>query len=359
MYDLILFDVDGVFLSEERCFDAAALSVWELLYAPHFLSLGAEAYTARPPEETIASVRRLIFQEDQVLHWMKSKGINSNWDMVYLAFSAQLLLILQAEYPTNRERVVSFLQQPITRDTLRNLGKFVSFQPDFAAFPFLFADAGNLVQQDWLTYFNRLAEHWFEIPVSQFRGNGPLWNLAYDVYQEWYLGDRQKGKEGFLQQEVPLIAAANMRQILQHWVDQGIRLGIGTGRRRMETQVPLQTLGLWHLFDPDRIVTASEVIAAEEAYPAHVPLGKPAPFTYVKGILGGTSTDEEALRLQLPIPAGERILIVGDSVADYLAARAIGCHFAAVLTGLTGEAARETFAELGADYIFSDVTEME
>jgi hypothetical protein len=32
-----------------------------------------------------------------------------------------------------------------------------------------------------------------KISVSQFRGKGPLWNLAYDVYQEWYLGDRQKG----------------------------------------------------------------------------------------------------------------------------------------------------------------------
>ena len=36
MYKMILFDVDGVFLSEERCFDTTALTVWELLDAPAF-----------------------------------------------------------------------------------------------------------------------------------------------------------------------------------------------------------------------------------------------------------------------------------------------------------------------------------
>ena len=34
----ILFDVDGVFLSEERCFDVSAITVAELLSSPDFLN---------------------------------------------------------------------------------------------------------------------------------------------------------------------------------------------------------------------------------------------------------------------------------------------------------------------------------
>ncbi|MDK8290252.1 MAG: hypothetical protein QP784_13155, partial [Staphylococcus lugdunensis] len=32
----ILFDVDGVFLSEERCFDVSALTVDELLHSENY-----------------------------------------------------------------------------------------------------------------------------------------------------------------------------------------------------------------------------------------------------------------------------------------------------------------------------------
>lgn len=35
----ILFDVDGVFLSEERCFDVSALTVYELLMDKCYLGL--------------------------------------------------------------------------------------------------------------------------------------------------------------------------------------------------------------------------------------------------------------------------------------------------------------------------------
>ena len=38
----ILFDVDGVFLSEERCFDVSALTVYEMLYSDQFLNLQSD-----------------------------------------------------------------------------------------------------------------------------------------------------------------------------------------------------------------------------------------------------------------------------------------------------------------------------
>ena len=34
----VIFDVDGVLLSEERYFDIAALTVWEILYSPKYMA---------------------------------------------------------------------------------------------------------------------------------------------------------------------------------------------------------------------------------------------------------------------------------------------------------------------------------
>ena len=38
----VIFDVDGVLLSEERYFDIAALTVWEILYSPKYMGMPAE-----------------------------------------------------------------------------------------------------------------------------------------------------------------------------------------------------------------------------------------------------------------------------------------------------------------------------
>ncbi|PTG70348.1 HAD family hydrolase, partial [Staphylococcus chromogenes] len=40
MEKVILFDVDGVFLDEGRCFDVSALAVYELLFDEMYLNLG-------------------------------------------------------------------------------------------------------------------------------------------------------------------------------------------------------------------------------------------------------------------------------------------------------------------------------
>jgi phosphoglycolate phosphatase-like HAD superfamily hydrolase len=50
--------------------------------------------------------------------------------------------------------------------------------------------------------------------------------------------------------------------------------------------------------------------------------------------------------------------VVGDSLADLLAARKMGCQFAAVLTGLSGKDARSTFEKHEADYILDTVLDL-
>ncbi|MGI6474171.1 MAG: hypothetical protein ACOX0J_07710 [Thermoactinomyces vulgaris] len=216
MYKAVLFDVDGVFLSEERCFDASALSVWELLHSPRYLGLDDQKHVVRPSEEQIRRIRKEVFVNDQVLDWMKQKGLNSNWDMVYLVFSGQLMLFLKAVYEAKPERVKQLLSEPVTAEALQAVQNEANgFQPRFSGFISLFDRKENLDKHQLLVYFNELAYEWFGIAVDVFSRNSSLWKLAYSVYQEWYLGEqrfeetegkpvRQKGKKGFLENEIPL-----------------------------------------------------------------------------------------------------------------------------------------------------------
>jgi phosphoglycolate phosphatase-like HAD superfamily hydrolase len=373
LYKMILFDVDGVLLSEERCFDASALSVWELLHHPDYLGLPGETFTPDPDESTIRRIRRQVFCEDRVLDWLKAQGINSNWDMVFMTFSCQLLALLRRLAEVRPDLARRTLREPIGSGTLKELGRTIQeegidFLPVYESF-FPAFSASRAEKHELLLHLNRLAGEWLGVGTEGFSRNSSLWELGKEVFQEWYLGEdlyrknegkepSTKGKPGFLHQEIPLAPPKAIREVLDEARSRDIVLGIGTGRPRLETEVPLRALGLLDAFDPGRIVTASEVVRAEEAHPDKAPLGKPHPFTYVKAFLGRETPDRDCVNADLPLPGADRVLIVGDSVADLLAARRMGCRFAATLTGLTGEKARAKFEELRADYILEDVTRL-
>lgn len=365
MYRLILFDVDGVFLSEERCFDASALSVWELLYGPHFLQLREGEYATTPSEEQIRNIRKLVFQEDKVLDWMKDRGINANWDMVYLVFAAQLLQMLKT---VDQSIAKQWLATPITEQKLIELKPYVQgYTPDFSDFFSIFnEDQGKLDRDALLVYFNPYVQTTFGMEIDYFSRVSELWELGRSVYQEWYFGEelyrqeegfaRTKGKQGFLTQEIPLAPLPELRQLLADLKANGVTLGIGTGRPWLEMEVPLREMGLLPYFAQERVITASDVVRAEAIYPDEAPLGKPHPYSYLLGYLADRNANGTSY--PLPIADGKEVLVVGDSVADLLAARKLGCDFAATLTGLTGLAARAKFEELEADYIFNDVREL-
>lgn len=373
MIRTILFDVDGVFLSEERYFDASALTVWELLHSERYLGLSGDLFTPAPEEKVIRRVRHTVFAADDVLGFIKSRGINSNWDMVFLTFSYQLIRLCETIYPHAEEAIKDLLSQQIDRaavERLRQLAKthapefaidYTAFTPDFAK--------SSLQKSALLLYLNELAKERAGVETDIFSRTSELWTLCQETFQEWYLGDErvaasigretvQPGKKGFLTDEIPLVAPEKMREILLQLKEKGYVLGIGTGRPTIETHVPLAELKLLDLFEADRVVTASHVLDAETLFPHKAPLAKPHPFCYVKGLLGLSTSDQETLGHELPIANGDEVLIVGDSLADFLAAKAIGCRFAATLTGLTGQEARAKFESEQADYILNDVSEI-
>jgi phosphoglycolate phosphatase-like HAD superfamily hydrolase len=371
MFRTILFDVDGVLLSEERYFDASALTVWEMLYSPKYLNLPHDTFEPAPEESIIRRVRAEVFDNDNVLNFVKTRGINANWDMVYLAFSYQLIRLLAVLHETKPEEVKAILTSQIHREAIarvKELAQGVAFDVDYAAFVADF-EKSTAEKQALLLYLNDLVREKTGIETDIFSRNSDLWDLCQETFQEWYLGDRliadsigrpayQKGKKGFLDDEIPIVEPAKMAEVLAELKNRGYVLGIGTGRPRIETVEPLRAMGLLQYFDENRVVTASDVLEAEKRYPDRAPLAKPQPYCYIKGMLGMDKEDEECFALALPVQNGEEILVVGDSVADYMAARSIGCKFAATLTGLTGQEARAKFEELQADYILDDMTQI-
>ncbi|MCL6515905.1 HAD family hydrolase [Alicyclobacillus sp.] len=374
MYSTILFDVDGVMLCEEHYFNASALTVWELLFSPRFLGLSPGALPAPSPdpdEETIQRVREAVFAGDEVLDFMKRIGVNSNWDMVFFQFSCQLLDRLEA-LREDGVAVADWLPETWDADQIRALGHRLAAHgrsgakdggADFRSFVRRFAScqgAGDLFAAI-RDAFGRLKgpDPW---PEAAMRS---LWQVGRHTFQEWYLGDEysggpKTGKRGFVTREVPLADPASMRRLFTRLREAGVRLGIATGRPDIETRVPLTQLGLLSLFDPFGITTASDVVRAEEQHPGARPLSKPNPFSYLRSYLGAPDAGE-VLSRPLPLPREEaaQVLVVGDSVADWMAARAAGFDFAAVLTGLTGQAARSKFEELGCEFILNDLAELE
>lgn len=371
MIKTILFDVDGVLLSEEHYFDASALTVWEMLISNHYLGLSPEQYKTNFTEHEIKAIREHVFQHDKVLKFQKSRGLNANWDMIYLTFGHQLIHLLSQIKDTEFERINEWLQKAIDREVLMEMGKTLNQYKVTPQFELFVADfqRSKATKQELFGFLNELAKEKLGVDTRIFKEQGALWSVCEHVSQEWYVGDEnilastgkpsvQRGKKGFLANETTLAAPEEISEVFQFLTKSGFKIGIGTGRPALETIEPFKHLDWLKHFDENHIVTADEVLKAEKEFPTVDPLSKPHPFTYIMGLYGKDTSAARCLQSELPIESGKEILIVGDSLADLLAARQMGCQFAAVLTGLSGKDARSDFEKHKADYILNSVLDL-
>ncbi len=367
----ILFDVDGVLLSEERYFDASSLTVWELLYSENYLGLAPEKYKTTYSDDEITSIRNEVFEEDHVLKFLKSRGLNANWDMIYLTFSYQLIHLLTQIKDNEHARIENWLREEIDRNTLLEIKDVLrQYQVEIDFNRFLVDFKGfQQTKQDLLTVLDMLAKEKLEVNTTTFGHKGKLWSVCEHCSQEWYVGDKnilastgrpsvQTGKAGFLADEKVLASPEEIADLFQFLRDSGISIGIGTGRPELETLEPFAALGWLEQFDVQHIVTADDVLKAENVTGNGISLAKPNPFTYLMALKGKNAEPDEVLQIHLPIENGHEVLIVGDSLADLLAAQKMGCRFAAVLTGLSGKDARSEFEEHKAEFILDSVLDI-
>ena len=63
----VIFDIDGVLLSEKRYFDVSALVVWEWYHSSQYMHLDEEQVTADVTEEQITTLRARFWKNDEIL----------------------------------------------------------------------------------------------------------------------------------------------------------------------------------------------------------------------------------------------------------------------------------------------------
>ncbi len=331
-YKIIIFDMDGVITSEQNYWNIAALTAYELLNDRLYYGKGSVPASAG---ENFSGIRAELFDGDRFIVAAKEKGVNSNWDLCWLAFC-----------------YLSGGMTPAGMTAHVSGGGKLAFE--------LYDEAAELVART------------LGLPLSETVRNGPLWLKCRDLFQEWYLGDElyekmwggtsaKKGKPGMLRTEVPIVPADRLRLLLKTLTAGGKTLGIATGRSRFEVETPLKSWSCLKYFEPSASVDSDFLTRGEENLRRagiEASLSKPKPYMFLKALYG---TDYDDVRLYKgdydPAPISGA-LIVGDAGSDILAAKAMGADFLAVLTGVSGERARGYFEEVGAEYILPDVLGM-
>lgn len=344
-----LFDVDGVFLSEERCFDVSALAVHEMLYSPRYLNLAQEKFKTDYSDEEIGKIRASIFSNDEVLERFKKMGLNSNWDMLFVTFSVIYInLIRRADISTDK----------IDLADIYSVGEMLGdVEPDYSQVV-EFLKNGNYTKD---TIYTALIERAvMEVNLSDstvFDMHGPIWQRGQYKYQEWYMGSNdvlgstgmeaeETEKQGFIHDEEWIRQPGDIKAMLNRLLDAGVEIGVATGRPRQETLIPFNQHGLMDIFRSNSVSTASEVLAAEHTDKVTSSLAKPHPYSYLWSLYGqdGSHFEDAINKVNL---IDEKIFIIGDSIADFYCADAIGAEFIATLTGLTGEEIVPSFEALG------------
>ena len=307
MSNLIIFDLDGVITSEEAYWDAAGLTLHELMYSPRYWGLGAgsEYHPATTARES-RRVSRAIFPETEILT-LKARAINSNWDTCYAAVCLHLIDLLGCLKKMLRDGIPAQLLPPQPWEA----GWIAAFREQIAGMKEQVLNTGtSLVSAQFfdapvfrgyigLELINRFDAYASEVlgyPIEGvFSRLSPFWAFCRNVFQEWYLGDElytetyghnpaQAGKPGCIHFEQPLLPIEQIRSTLESLRQHGYVLGFATGRVHQEAVYPLKMYGLLEYFDEQRISTYDYVEHAEAWLRAHgdqTLLSKPHPFPFL------------------------------------------------------------------------------
>lgn len=361
----VIFDVDGVLLSEKRYFDVSALVLWEWYYSEKYLHLGHEEVTSELSDEAIDSLRRRFWKDDAILRWLKKHGVNSNWDMVHAHLVVTLWLLLESydahhgvlnmvfETPADIQSLGRRLrgsEVPSAEACYRRLSETV---PDEAGKDDVFMYLSDAVA----AALGEGTRQWTPL-------HSPLWNLAFETFQDWYFGDElyektygkppyAPGKSGFLTREEPLGTVQGIRHMFRELKGRGYEIAIATGRSRAEMEIPFRTYGWLEEFDEHYVATYSDVEEAEAML--HLSLDKPNPFVYCLGAFGKDKERYGDYVNRMEEFKEGTYYVVGDSLADVWCAKALGAVMIGTLTGIDGDDAREMFDREGVPHIVPTV----
>jgi phosphoglycolate phosphatase-like HAD superfamily hydrolase len=397
--NLVIFDLDGVITSEEAYWDAAGLTLHELLYSPRYweldkskLGAGGQYLPAITAQES-RRISRAVFPEPEILA-LKARAINSNWDTCYAAACLHLidllallpdctpLLPLQpwddrwtADF---RERITGAWEpgRVGAGEVLGREGTLASpSQPlprPYAGLSAVFDNPifGGCIGLELINRFDAYASEALDHPIEGvFSRHSPFWPFCRNIFQEWYLGDTlytetyghapaQSGKPGCIHFEKPLLPLEQIRATLEILRKQAYVPGFATGRLWQEAAYPLKMYGLLEYFDDEHISTYDDVERAEAELRSHgdqTLLSKPNPFPFLAAEdRQHVEHIEHADTWNKPAP----FIVVGDSTSDITGGRAAGALTVAVMTGARTPEARTSLAQSNPDFIIDDMTKL-
>lgn len=327
-YDTVIFDMDGVITSEQNYWNCAALTVWEYLNWNCHRRIDSQQCM-----QCMSVIRENVFCSDELISVLKSKGVNSNWDLGYVTVLIAWICSGVDGWGDFNEvlEYAKGLSDNII-DEYDSLARLCSEKTGFSYF--------------WL------------------RRNELMWRTMRDIFQMWFLGDKlftdtfgypplNSGKTGLLYEEEPIVNKERLDEMLR-LLSRCKRVCTGTGRPYIEMIQPLQGWDIKKYFAPDGLCNYDHVVAAEKRLRCNA-LTKPHPYMFLKALYGTDYDDERIVRGDYDESRIKRTLIVGDAGADILAAKAMGADFCAVLTGIQGRRARGYFMKSGAEYILNSV----
>lgn len=327
-YDTVIFDMDGVITSEENYWNSSALTVYELFNSADYW--GGNKIDVNYIMDNYRDMRKYLFKNDSLISLLKNKGVNSNWDLTYVVMCISIIL-----NTPNPDEIYEYAY---------TLGDNILGEYDSLAI--------------------KTAEK-LNKPLEYCKRNGDMWQLAFNCFQEWFLGDtlykkiygkypKKQGKTGLVYNEEPIIELEKLQDIFYMLHKNNIRVCMGTGRPSAEIIPPLEKWGIKQYMSQDSLINYDHVVNAERSF-AGQHFTKPHPYMFLKAMLGENYSDKQIINNDFPHELIKKTLVVGDAGADIFAAQAMGADFCAVLTGIQGQKARAFFEGQKAQYILNSI----
>lgn len=384
--DLLILDMDGVITGEHRYWDVAGLVAAEIF--EDIVGLCPSNFTPATELEEFEDLarRREYYLSKGDIRRLKDLAISTNWDLCYimsgLHFMNALLELRSRSWSAYNEVHWVLETEGLTRDSLRELGRLL----DKHGVGLEHIIDGRITVEDfeWRmkkkgrfghAYMDELNEMLqdYAFSLELFGKHLDFWQICYELFQEWYLGDElyekaygehpESSKTGLIKHEELIVDDELVRATLEELISFGITIGMATGRPYHEITEPLKYKGLLSYFSPDHIATHREVEIAEETLGnkfEDICLSKPNPYLLIRAICGTrierSLKEVEHMDDLINMCDKHRIrdsAFVGDAVSDMVAAEIIGCSAIGVLTGSSTE---ESLLEGGADAVLEDLT---
>jgi phosphoglycolate phosphatase-like HAD superfamily hydrolase len=351
----IVFDVDGVLISEGRYVDAASLTLWEWLYGRQYMGLPAEQEMFDPTRVTpgeLSAIRTRVWGNDHLMHWLEAKRIDGIWKEVHLNLITILYLMAMVYFRRSGDKMSVSIHKA---EDVRRMGL------DFMGLPIPTAkqvedtwkawDDGT-VGEEFLSHAIEKISQAFSGDTSFLQPGSDFWKLHVECFSSWFQGDDvyietyhtrpySPGKYGFLDKETPLCPAEDIRNLFKHLRDMGYGLGIATLRNEPETRIPFTQFHWMDELEARFVATASDIARAEKKIPGKN-LFKPHPFLYECAVWGRDRDLFSAYAEGLyRASADDELWVIGDTMGDLRGAEAIGARFVGI-SPLAGQPGAQT-----------------